>query len=198
MRSTHWRIQSGRRRLSGAVDRIRLGDTRFCTVSDDCWGADLYRHVGRAYNTPFVGLFVKSEAYLRLLGDLRSYLAEPLAFRDQPGESRGVRYPVGVLGDVDIHFLHYAAPAAAESAWCRRLERFNFDHLAVKFRATVPPPRARQVERFLALPYERKVVFCTSPLPGTVHVPNWRWDNAFAESRRAFDVVGWLKAPARS
>ena len=166
---------------------------RFSIVSDDCWAGAVYRHFDRPYDTPFVGLFVRSEEYLRMLGDLRAYLAEPLRFRDRLGESAGTRYPVGLLGDVEIHFLHYRHRGHADVAWSRRMERMDFDRLAVKFSAA-PDGRAHdQVARFSRLPFERKVAFSKLPVPGAVHVPDWRWDNAFAETERVFDVAAWLR-----
>lgn len=186
-------VQRGRQQVVRAIDQTRLGDVRFCLVSDDCWGSDVYRHLDRPYNTPFVGLFVKSEHYLRLLGDLRSYLAEPLHFRAEPGESRGVSYPVGVLEDVEIHFLHYQTRQEARGAWKRRVARIDFDHLAVKFRASGQAASGNQVDRFENLPFEKKVVFSASAMPGVVHVPNWTWDEAFSETQKVFDVVTWLK-----
>lgn len=183
-----------RREVSQAVDRGRLGRARFCLIADDCWGADVYEHLNRSYNTPFVGLFVKAEHYLRLLGDLESYLAQPLGFRDELGESGDVRYPVGVLGgDVEIDFLHYPSQEDAATAWSRRVARVDLDRLAVKFKAPPQPPGGEQIERFLGLPFERKVAFSIAPAPGVVHVPNWTWDRAFAETQRVFDVVAWLK-----
>jgi uncharacterized protein (DUF1919 family)/GT2 family glycosyltransferase len=183
-----------RQEVSQSVDRRRLGRARFCLIADDCWGADVYHHLDRPYNTPFVGLFLKSEHYLRLLGDLESYLAQPLGFRDEPGVIGDVRYPVGVLGgDVEIHFQHYPSREDAATTWSRRVARVDLDHLAVKFRAPPQPPGGDQIERFLALPFERKVAFSVAAAPGAVHVPNWNWDNAFTETQRVFDVVAWLK-----
>jgi uncharacterized protein (DUF1919 family) len=173
-----------------------LGSTRrhgFSIVADDCWGGDVYRHLERPYETPFVGLFVRSEDYLRLLGDLRGYLAQPLRFRDRFGESGGTRYPVGLLEDVEIHFLHYRHRGHADVTWNRRLARLDFNRLAVKFSAA-PDERAHdQVERFARLPFERKVAFSRVAVPGAVHVPNWSWRDAFAETQSVFDAEAWLR-----
>jgi uncharacterized protein (DUF1919 family) len=183
-----------RREVSQAVDRRRLGRTRFCLIADDCWGADVYQHLGRPYNTPFVGLFVKAEHYLRLLGDLESYLAQPLCLHAEPGENGDVRYPVGVLGgDVEIHFLHYPSWDDAAANWRRRVARVDLDHVAVKFKAPPQPPGGDQIERFHALPFERKVAFSVAAAPGVVHVPNWTSDDAFTETQQLFDVVAWLR-----
>lgn len=184
----------GRRDVSEALDRARLGRSPFCLIADDCWGADVYRHLGRPYNTPFVGLFVKAEHFLRLCGDLEHYLSRPLGFRDEPGVSGDQRYPVGLLGgDVEIDFLHYPSAEDAAAAWNRRVARIELDSLAVKFRAPSEPPGGNQVERFNALPFERKVAFSVARWSGAVHVPGWTWDSAFTETQRSFDVVAWLK-----
>jgi uncharacterized protein (DUF1919 family) len=51
--------------------RMRVHDPEFTIVSNNCWGAHIYQNLGEPYRTPFVGLFLAPECYLRLLKRLR-------------------------------------------------------------------------------------------------------------------------------
>jgi uncharacterized protein (DUF1919 family) len=191
------RLRRRARRLAfEPIDRWRVGDVPFCIISDDCWGAEVYRHLNRAYNTPFVGLMVGPDDYLRLLADLERYLAQPMTFRDEWGHFAGRRYPVGLLDDVELHLLHYGSTEEAAEKWKRRVARIDHTHLAVKFDASKAGVRPRHVEMFHALPFPRKLVYARPGVRGTVTVSDWTLDGAamFARTQRTFDVVTWLRS----
>jgi uncharacterized protein (DUF1919 family) len=37
----------------------------FVIVSDNCWGAEIYQWFNRPYNTPFVGLGIYGDCYIK-------------------------------------------------------------------------------------------------------------------------------------
>ena len=41
--------------------------------------------------------------------------------------------PVGMLGDIEVIFLHYRNPIEAKEKWKRRVERINWNNLVYKF-----------------------------------------------------------------
>lgn len=179
----------------GARDRRRLRRAPFCVISDDCWGSRIYQHLGRPYNTPFVGLLLQTPYYVRLLSSLESYLAMPLDFGDDVwSPSTGRHVPLGLLGDVEIRFLHYPDRGHAADAWNRRVERVDYDNLFVKIDVGKNEARPEDLAAFTDLPFEQKVAFSRSPQPGAVHIPDWHGNGylLFNETQRVFDAVSWV------
>lgn len=172
-----------------------LGPERFSIVSNNCWGGLLYQSLGLPYATPFVGLFVQLEQFAHLLDDLPGYLAEPLRFAST--EKAG--YPVGLLGNVELHFTHYKDEAEARSKWERRLERFDHSNLLVKMSLRHP----EQLRLARAVPQNRAIIMSLFPcelgderflcLPELCDSPEWGRDlNEYTVSRRHADLIAWL------
>jgi uncharacterized protein (DUF1919 family) len=134
-----------------------MGD--LAIISNNCWGADYYRERGLPYNTPTVGLWFYPDDYLALLSDLRRTLARPLTFRS--GSSHGPRpYPVGLLGDIEIQFMHYASEDEARAKWERRVARLpaNDEDLLIKI-CDRDGFTAAHLAQFDALPFAQKIGF---------------------------------------
>ncbi|WP_273445282.1 DUF1919 domain-containing protein [Neolewinella agarilytica] len=114
------------RTVSVRFDRAYYSMDDFVLIANNCFGGEVYQRLGRPYNTPFIGLFVPGPDFVRLLADLDNYLAEPMTFpkgyvsRWRPSTAI---YPLGILKDVEIHFVHYGSEEEALEKWCRRLER---------------------------------------------------------------------------
>ncbi|WP_418263501.1 DUF1919 domain-containing protein [Flavobacterium faecale] len=108
-------------------------NTDFCIISNDCWGAEIYIERKIAYNTPFVGLFIPPSHFVKMANNLQAYLATELvfvketAFQDYKELYKKEQYPIALLGDVEIHFLHYTDETQARSKWNRRLNRMPKD-----------------------------------------------------------------------
>jgi uncharacterized protein (DUF1919 family) len=171
---------------------------------------------GKPCNTPFMGLFLYPDCYLRLLEDLDFYLAAPLQFLTQSRHHQSpASYPVGLLGgDVEIHFLHYSSEIEAREKWSRRLARLQIDRdkgatLLVKMddrdNATV-----EQLQRFHELGASLSasfhlISFATTAIPGCAnHIqvqdlteqPRDQVADGltlYAKRYRYFDLVKWVR-----
>lgn len=157
----HEAAQDARKR----VRRLLLGKKSLSIVANNCWGGFMCQHFGLEYASPFVGLFLFAPDYIALLKDLRGHLEKRLVFID-PETSKyrdelvryGTlgKYPVGKIGDVEIHFLHYRDCTEALTKWNRRLTRLDYRNLIVKFcdRDLATPAL---IEEFDRLPYRNKI-----------------------------------------
>lgn len=146
--------------------RRRIKDRDFSIISNNCWAGRAYQYLDMPYLSPTAGLYFFADDYLKFISDLRRYLDTPLRFipaeeskyyeelkrRNQTGK------PIGVLDDVEIVFLHYSTAQEAEEKWNRRKARVNYDHLIFKF-SKMNLCTDDHIERFDALPLERKFVF---------------------------------------
>ena len=154
-----------------ALARKRLKGVDFSIISNNCWGAHVYQTTGRAYATPFVGLFISPASYLRLLAGFPQCLSQPLKFKTASDEAyvnraraaHSVQWPIGSLGDgVEIQFVHYKSEAEASDKWKRRVARISphpgrwFFKFCDRDDCT-----AGQMAAFDRLPFPNKVFFTT-------------------------------------
>lgn len=105
-------------------DQARLENKNFVIISRNCWGGQAYQWLGIPYNTPFVGLFLFGPCYMKLLRDFDAYMQMELDFcKTSKYEEAYCDYPIGLLGDVEIHFQHYKDKEEAREKWLRRRDR---------------------------------------------------------------------------
>ena len=194
--------------ISGQRD---LQTTPFVIISDNCWGAEIYKEFNRPYNTPFVGLFFHSSCFVQLLEDFDHYINQPLVFVTKTKYAvEQLNYPVALLGkEIEIHFLHYKDEAEAQDKWDRRLARMNkntsLDHYYFKLSAEAtadcdnqPEQVLRLLDRFYVLPFKNKISFATLDYNNNNHIPI-KTDrlpdglSLYGISRVLFDVPFWLK-----
>ena len=67
-------------------------------------------------------------------------------------------YPIGVLHDIEIHFLHYSSPKEAYEKWSRRLARFNIENIIIKF-SEAEKKNVFYIEKFQKLSFKNKICF---------------------------------------
>lgn len=147
------------------VNRIGLKNRNFTIVSNNCWGGFIYQRYGLQYRTPFIGLFIFAPDYIKLLQNLEGYLKKDLEFIDfytskYIGEitkkDNYKEYPIAILGDIEIHFLHYKNNQDALEKWERRLERVNYNNMLVKF-SDRDLCNDKLIESFDKLPFKNKL-----------------------------------------
>ncbi len=189
-----------RRFFLGFPLRRKIKNKFFTIISNNCWGSELYQELRIPYQTPFVGLFIKPESYLKLLKNLKKYLNSEIKF------TKTLPYPVGVLGeDVEIHFLHYKTTQEALEKWQRRVKRIHWDRLLVKFDDLEIENHVEWIHEFGRLPFQSKVCFVTqssrAEIQGTFYLQGaTKWPYApsggqlYRISRREFDLAKWVQS----
>jgi uncharacterized protein (DUF1919 family) len=164
------RILTELRLLRGSVLTPFLKNNSFSIISDNCWGGFVYQYFNLPYRTPFVGLFVFSPDYIKMLSDLKFYLSCDINFiphQESKYKSQLIeygtfgKYPIGLLGgDIEIHFLHYENESEAKLKWQRRLKRVDYDNLIIKF-CDRDLCSEDLIRKFFLMNYEKKI-FLTS------------------------------------
>lgn len=141
-------------------------------ISQNCIGGVLYHDLGLPFLSPTINAFIPEPGFVKMAGNLRFYMEQELDIR------WGEEYPIGMLGDVEIHFMHYETCEEAKTAWERRKARINWDKILVL--ATDRNGFDDAVfDVWKAIPYE-KVLFtvqekyCTGP--NSVCFPEYRGD----------------------
>ena len=146
--------------------RCRLKNKTPSIISNNCVAGVIYHDLGLRFDSPTVNLFFGAEDFVRFAENLEVYLSLELQ------EIRSDRpYPVGMLGDITIYFMHYKSFEEAKAKWEERTARINFDNLffIMSEREGCTPTVA---ERFDRLPYRNKVLLTHLPMPqvGCAHV----------------------------
>ena len=117
--------------------KSRINNKDFTIIANDCWGGRVYIDFGIEYNSPTVNLFFYSSCYIKLVSNLKEYLNSDLKFKKQSiyevaNYSRNEKkhfYPIGLLNDIEIHFLHSKDENDARAKWEKRLKRINYENL---------------------------------------------------------------------
>lgn len=114
------------KKVISVIDQRIYPNRDFVIVSNNCWGAEIYKRLNKAYNTPFIGLYLYGPDYLKLLQNFDSYLNSDLQFIEKSKwTTDSLDYPIGILNDVEVHFMHYKDKEEAYTKWSRRLKRMK-------------------------------------------------------------------------
>ncbi len=149
--------------------RLSLRNTDFVIISNNCWGAEIYKYYNKPYNSPFVGLFLFGPDYIKLLENFNYYLNMELKFASSSKWIKTLpKYPVGLLGEIEIHFMHYKSEGEAKEKWCRRIARMTtIDSDKFYFKICERDlVTSDLIRKFHSLPFKNKISFSTESIEG--------------------------------
>ncbi len=154
-------------------------------LSCNCLGGIIYHDLGLQFTSPTINLYMSCPDFIRFLENLDHYLALPIT----PYEGHLQRdYPLGVLGDLTLFFVHYHSFDEACRKWQQRVQRVDRENIFVLAtdRDGYTPGL---LERFRTLPYRNKKLFTHMPVPHSdcVYIRGFEQDGQ----------VGELMAPAK-
>ena len=187
-----------------SILKSRIRNKDFTLLSNDCYGAEIYKWLQIEYKTPFVGLMLMAPCYIKFLSRPEYYWSLPVTFIDKSmyekmdaARARNRRYPLARLDDIEIHFLHYTSEQEAIAKWQRRIDRINWKCLYVKFVMDKDYADASHLQQFGQLPYKNKVCFSKEKYDwaaDNVYLPNYAENAvlAFRNSLLYFNIIGWL------
>ena len=150
--------------------KLSDGEIPFTVISNNCWGGHVYRYFNLPYSSPTVGMYFFADDYIKFLTNLKDYLSRELVII--PVESShhydeirkyhksSMKSPIGLLGDVEIVFLHCKTAEEAIIKWNRRKSRINMDNLIVKM-SEMNGCTLKHLQAFDELPFKKKFVFTT-------------------------------------
>ena len=95
---------------------------QFCIVTNNCYGTKYYHKNKLQYNTPFIGLFLYSECYIKLLENFNHYIhTKPRpCLKSKYGDKK---YPVMKIKDIEVHCIHDKNVKESIEKWERRKKR---------------------------------------------------------------------------
>jgi uncharacterized protein (DUF1919 family) len=187
--------------------RKKVKNKNFTIISNNCWAGGIYEDLQMEYNTPTVGLFFYAPCYIKFLKNFQYYIQRPVTFKetsiyDEGQELRKTKlYPLGVLDDIEVHFLHYKNQTEALEKWNRRVKRINHHNLYINF-CDRDLCTEEHLQEFDKLPFDRKVCFTAKKYPelqsvvclkkykgepfvGVLYIDKWGY-------RKEFNLANWL------
>lgn len=182
--------------------RKKLRNKDFSIIASTCNGGVLTSDLGVRFNSPFVNLWIYPGDFIKMLENLNSYLNHDLL----ESKNEPYSYPVGVLDDIKLYFMHYGSFDEAKEKWDRRKKRINYNNLFIMF-TDRDGCTEEQLKRFDSLPYKNKVVFTAKQHKD---IKSAVWCEEFSQESevpvltlyrnisgerlydRYFDFVGWL------
>ncbi|MBR6918160.1 MAG: DUF1919 domain-containing protein [Clostridia bacterium] len=147
-----WRIYKDKKRR-------RLKNTSPSIISSNCNGGVILHDLGLRFNTPTVNLLFEAHDYIKFISDIDRYLSAELV--EMPSDKP---YPVGLLDDVKVYFMHYDSFENAKAKWYERRERVDRGNMFFMF-TDKDGCTDDDLSAFDALPYKNKVVFTHVPRP---------------------------------
>lgn len=174
----------------------------FSIIANNCWGAEVYKHYNKPFNTPIIGLFFYPACYLKFIADLDVNLNTELTFIQQSKYLNSkAAYPVGIVNGAEIHFLHYETEQEAFEKWTKRCRRVKDGQVFFKFDdrdgATL-----QHINQFLDLKLPNSICFTKNDIAvrtDHVHIPMPRSEKSvmdgfslFKESIKYFDLDEWI------
>lgn len=178
----------------------------FVIVSNNCWGAEFYKANNIRYNTPFVGLYINGPDYIKLLKEFDFFLDLELSFTNiSKWTNQSHDYPIGILGGIEIHFVHYTDREDVRSKWRRRLARMKKaqDNSNYYFKLCDRDHTSLDlIYQFHQLPFENKMSFGIADVENENHILITENENRksvpdgvrlFNISQRYVDVKRWIE-----
>jgi uncharacterized protein (DUF1919 family) len=183
----------------------QLEGCKFSIISNDCFGAEMYRWIDKPYNTPFIGLMVMAPCYIELIKNFEHNILQPLSFTKstrypemEDFRHRRNNYPIGLINEAEIHFLHYHSEMEAYDKWNRRRDKIDFNNLRFKFCLDKDFATLAHLQTFDELRFPFKLCLGEQPISGFqsfAHIPGLPFDGAaaFRHSLQYVNIAGWLK-----
>ena len=183
--------------------RLRIKNTDFTIISNNCWGGFIYQMLKLPYNTPTIGLFMYASDYLEFCANIKYYLNKDMEFIEH-NESKynnelknniKRKYPIGKIDDIEIHFLHYSTKDEAADKWKRRSKRINWNKIIFKFSQRDLCTK-EDILKFNNLKYKNKICFTYEEnIKNTIYIPELKDIGILDETEftmKYFDIVKYI------
>lgn len=177
----------------------------FTIISNNCWGGTIYQYLNMEYKSPTIGLMIFPEDYVKFCKNIDFYLSQTLKFIPFSSSKQAYRFknskcfPVALLYDIEIYFMHYDTQEEANDKWQRRKLRINRSHMIFKM-SERDGATEKTIQDFLNLNYKNKILFTQNNYgnkPGAIYIPKLKLVDKIGSSEvgitlQKFNIVKYL------
>ncbi len=116
---------NNRRRVLSRIANKTIDVSDISIISMNCIGGIIYHDCNARFLSPTIDLFFTAADFIKFINNLEYYLSiTPIVIL-------GTKYPIGLLGDIKLYFMHYDSPETAFKKWEERKKRINKDRIFV-------------------------------------------------------------------
>lgn len=180
----------------------RLKNCDISIIASNCLGGLIYNDLGLRFQSPTINIRFDSKQFVKFVLNMENYLQKEIQFI--PSENP---FPVGLLDDITVYFVHYKTEEEARTKWEERKERINPDKIFILLN-DCDGVDEKDLEMLDQSGYENIAVFtskesyskykCACFLPcyqGQAHVGNIMkksWVTGAMKVERIIDLIGWF------
>lgn len=186
-------------------NKNRIKNKDVTIIASNCIAGCVYSDLGMPFNSPTINCFFFSSSFVKFCSNLEYYLNIELQEVSISKDAGLVDYPVGILEDVEIHFLHYKNFDEAKIKWEERRERVNLNN-TVFLMTDRDVNEPSDFDVFLSDKKNKKLVFTVKKIQdndsyvhcykekGSVISPDF---TTFRKYEYYIDIVEWLNNAKR-
>lgn len=140
-------------------ERKKLKNKDFTIFSQNCIGGIMYHDLGHKFCSPTVNMLFTAKDFIKFMKNVHWYLEQEIVFTELRNS-----HPIGMLGDIEILFIHYHSYEEVLRAWNDRIKRINWDNVFVI--CCDEGLDHNDMKDFDNLPYENKILFVHKNVDG--------------------------------
>jgi len=120
-----WKMQRQKNNVLIKRMRNKFKNKSVSIISQNCIGGVFYHDMKKKFLSPTVNLYFTCPDFVKFVLNLKYYMESELQM------IWGEEYPIGMLGDIRVYFMHYQTCTEAKEAWERRKGRINWDNILI-------------------------------------------------------------------
>lgn len=171
--------------IRNKVEQSKLENTNFSIISQNCIGSIMYHDLNEKFCSPTINMLFEANDFIKFLTNIKMYLCEEIIFKEQ-----NEMYPVGMLKDIEIKFVHYKTKEEALEKWNIRKKRINWDNLFII--ACDDNMTEETIKMFQELKFKNKILFTNNKnhiIKDSIYICNI-FDKADARLLNFCDITG--------
>ena len=97
----------------------------YSILASNCIAGEIYHDLGLKFQSPTINIWLTDSDFLKLAQNPKYYFNKEMKFIKEENLS----YPIGVIDDIKIYFLHYKTEEEASKKWYERCKRIDYDNI---------------------------------------------------------------------
>lgn len=99
-------------------------------ICNNCVAGVIYSDFKHQFTSPTINLYFFQRDFLKFCNNLRYYCQLPLV-ETSSSKYGTFDYPIGLLGDLEVHFMHYSSFESAQESWLKRVDRMKWNNIRI-------------------------------------------------------------------
>ena len=99
-------------------------------ICNNCVAGVIYSDLNQQFISPTINLYFFQRDFLKFCNNLKYCCEFPLV-ETLTSKYGTFEYPIGLLGDLGVHFMHYSTLKLAQESWYKRVKRIKWDNIRV-------------------------------------------------------------------